>query len=124
MIEQSSAVLCDAFPAGTQMLLSGIFSMTAKQTVSYADKYDLLCEDLRHYIKNQYRILILTETETMTDFLKKSLFDDGITASGGLSPDYSGIQPGVPVILHTFQTAGFELPLSRFTIFYLITIWK
>ncbi len=116
MIEQSSAVLCDAFPAGTQMLLSGIFSMTAKQTVSYADKYDLLCEDLRHYIKNQYRILILTETETMTDFLKKSLFDDGITASGGLSPDYSGIQPGVPVILHTFQTAGFELPLSRFTI--------
>ena len=116
-IEHSATILCDAFPSGMQMQLAGIFSMTAKQTVSYADKYELLCEDLRHYIKNRYRILVLAETETMTEFLKRNLFDDDISAVGcSETLIYTDMQPGVPVILYTLQTSGYELPLSRFTI--------
>ena len=33
--------------------------MQAKQTVSYADQYPLLLEDVQHYMAQQYRIVVL-----------------------------------------------------------------
>ena len=93
--------------------LSGVYSFLTKQTVSYFDNYALLLEDLDMYIKNKYKIAILTESEQKTKTLLNMLSDSGVAAISGLSGN-TDLVKGVPCILNDCIIEGFELSVSKF----------
>ena len=75
-VSRCPAILCDAFAAGVQERLSGIFTFRSKQLISYADSYETLCEDIRGYLAGNYRLLLLTENEFSATNLRDCLFEN------------------------------------------------
>ncbi len=117
VIGRSRAILCDTFtPAGSQKL-AGIFSFRAKQLVSYADSYETLLEDVRHYRSEGYRLVLLSENNLSAKALADSLHDEEIPTIDG-QPDmpYAALIPGVPAILTGVECTGFALTDSRFAL--------
>ncbi len=117
-VSRCPAILCDAFAAGVQERLSGIFTFRSKQLISYADSYETLCEDIRGYLAGNYRLLLLTENEFSAKNLRDCLFDDGISASLARAKDIEAAEliPGVPLIMSGVDAIGFEMSESRFAV--------
>ncbi len=76
--------------------LSGLFSFRTRQPVSYAEKFNLLCEDIIGYHKGGYKTVLTTESKTSaknlalmledTDF-KTAIFDGEGTSPERLSDE-------------------------------------
>ncbi len=118
LISHTQALICDTFSGGSRRL-SGLFTFRTKQTVSYADAYETLREDILHYRQSKFRILLLAENEFSATNLQNALFDDGITATRLCASDASldSLAVGVPSIYVTGvddSCTGFELTESRF----------
>ena len=68
--------------------LGGIFGFRSRHTVSYAENFRLLCEDLTSYMRGSYRIAVLTEGEiaakNLSDLLDNEGFDCVIPAEGSI----------------------------------------
>ncbi len=90
--------------------LCGLFTFRTKQLVSYAEKYDLLLEDLESYRKGGFRTVILAENETAAKNLCGYLGDKDVKAT--LSQDE---EPAVGAVTVRFREAigGFELTAAR-----------
>ena len=117
-LTHSAALFCDAFTSGGAGQLSGIFTFRSKHTVSYAESYETLLEDVRQDVSLKYRSVLLTENALSAKNLHDSLFDEGITAVLSEKRDLplSDVSEGVPVILSGVDLLGFELPESRFAL--------
>ncbi len=118
-ITGTQALLCDTFSQGNRRL-SGMYTFRTKQTVSYAESYETLKEDIVHYTANSFRILLFTENDFSAVNLQNSLFDDGVTAVRLQAADavLEHLTPGVPAIFAVGAAdplcGGFELTESRF----------
>ena len=117
-ISRTQTLLCDTFTSGNRRL-SGLFTFRTKQTVSYAEAYETLREDIAHYKANKFRILLLAENEFSAQNLQNALFDDGITSTRLAASDaaIADLNVGVPAIYVTGaddSCTGFELSESRF----------
>ncbi len=53
--------------------LAGMFGFSTRQPVSYSENLNLLCEDLVGYLHGGYRVLIMTDNETMAKNLAQML---------------------------------------------------
>ena len=117
-ITRSAALFCDAFTPGSAGQLSGIFTFRTKHTVSYAESYETLKEDVQQDIARRFRTVLLAENALSAKNLRDSLYDDGITAVLREERDLplSAVAEGVPVILSGVDEIGFELPESRFAV--------
>ncbi len=93
--------------------LSGVYSLITKQTVSYFDNYSLLLEDLSAYVKNKYKIVILTESEQKSKTLLNMLNDSSIPAIMGNS-ESGELVKGVPCLVSDSIVDGYELTASKF----------
>lgn len=60
--------------------LAGMFGFRSRQLVSHAGNYELLCEDLDSYIKQNYRICVVAENKTAAENLCGLLTDSGYRA--------------------------------------------
>ncbi|MBQ2897451.1 MAG: transcription-repair coupling factor [Clostridia bacterium] len=87
----------------------GIFSITAKSMPTYSGNLALLCDDLNHYIDNQYRIIIPCETETKLSILKKMLKESGINT---VCNPKGMAKRGVATLVSGKLRLGFEYPLT------------
>ncbi|MCQ2432800.1 MAG: transcription-repair coupling factor, partial [Clostridia bacterium] len=117
-VGRTQTVMCETFSAGSRKL-SGIFTFRTRQTVSYADSFETLLEDIRHYTAEHFRILLLADNEFSADNLQKTLYDENITAHRLKAADAGAdaLTPEVPSIFvcgPDDRTAGFELTESRF----------
>ncbi len=108
-----AAVFADTFLGGYgDMKLGGLFNLPSRQTISYADNYDLLVEDLRGYLTGGFATLLLCETLTSAQNLKGLLDADGIPAE--LCAEDSVPRDGWALIIHSFDFPGYELPAAKF----------
>ncbi|MBO5842138.1 MAG: transcription-repair coupling factor, partial [Clostridia bacterium] len=57
--------------------LGGIFGFRTRHLVSYAENFQLLCEDLTGYMRGGYRTAVMTENETAAKNLSEMLSDHG-----------------------------------------------
>lgn len=57
--------------------LGGIFGFRSRHMVSYAENFQLLCEDLTGYMRGGYRTAVMTENETAAKNLAQMLSDHG-----------------------------------------------
>ena len=61
--------------------LGGIFGFRTRHMVSYAENFQLLCEDLTGYMRGGYRTAVMTENETAAKNLAELLSDHGFDAT-------------------------------------------
>ena len=57
--------------------LGGIFGFRTRHMVSYAENFQLLCEDLTGYMRGGYRTVVMTENETAAKNLAEMLSEHG-----------------------------------------------
>ncbi len=88
------------------------FNMLSRQTVSYSENFDLLCEDLLAYRNNGYDTVILCENEIMAKNLSAMLAERGITAPV-CRADAEEADRLPTAVIYEVGIAGFELTASR-----------
>lgn len=109
-ISRAFGVMLSAFSVSMKgMKLSGSFSMAARQTVSLADNFELLKEELENYKRSKFKVLISCENEKSANNLYNLLAENDISAI--LAEENI---PGVPLITHSYGAFAFELPSDRF----------
>ncbi len=112
--EKMPCLIIDAFLSGLGgRKLSGVYNFITKQTVSYFENFELLLEDLATYIRNKYKIVILTESEQKSKTLLNMLSDKEIAAVI-TSLDNEINHKGVPCITSDCVISGFELTSTKF----------
>lgn len=99
--------------------LGGIFGFRTKHMISYADKLELLKEDLSTYRASGYRTVLIAENETAASNLAGLLSDDGVpaVAETGTSEWRIDTLPGgtVAVVWRQFLQ-GFEMTAPKITV--------
>lgn len=105
-------LVTDSFGAGIpEKQLSGIFSFRTKQTVTYGDNFNLLCDDLRGYVAEGYRIKLICENEAEAKNLTELLTESGF----GAYEDKGGMQRvGSVALSYGSKVHGFELLSTRY----------
>ena len=101
------------------MRLGGMFSFRTKHIVTYADKYELLFEDIGDYQRNGFRIVLIAENETSAKNIAGLLESRGIKALCEASEgDYTAENLPVGVVLVKWREylRGFELAVSKFAV--------
>ncbi len=101
------------------MKLGGMFTFRTKHIVTYADKYDLLFEDVEDYIKNGYRLVLIAENETAAKNLAGLLNQRKIKAVCEVeNGDYTAETLSVGTVLVKWREylRGFELAVSKFAV--------
>ncbi len=112
--EKTPCLITDAFLSSLGgKKLSGVYNFITKQTVSYFENFELLLEDLSSYVKNKYKIVILTESEQKSKTLLNMFADKEIAAVMSTSEN-DGLVNGVPCIVSDCVIGGFELTASKF----------
>ena len=119
-LDRSGALLCNAFVSGVSgMKLSGMFAYRTKQTVSYADNIDLLCEDLGSYAAGKFRTVLLCENEVTARSVIDALSEHGLQAIRQPDDKPYGIltlPERVTLVVTGYNLAGFELTDTRFAL--------
>ena len=101
------------------MRLGGMFTFRTKHIVTYADKYDLLFEDIADYVKNGFRIVLIAENETAAKNLAGMLKQKEIKAvceveNGDFTTDTLAV--GTVLVKWREYLRGFELAVSKFAV--------
>ena len=99
--------------------LAGMFTFRTKHVVTYADKYELLMEDIGDYIKNGFRLVVIAENETAAKNLAGLLRDRGIKAVSEVSEgDFTAdtLSLGTVLVKWREYLRGFELTASKFAV--------
>ena len=114
---KSVTVHFDAFGGGMAgKRLGGLFGFRSKQTVSYADNFSLLCEDLTQYISADYRILLLCENDAAMRSLHTMLDEreiPNLIGGDGSTLDVPSLPRGRVVLVRGSFIGGYELPTPR-----------
>ncbi len=101
------------------MRLGGLFSFRTKHVVTYADKYELLTEDVADYVKNGFRLILIAENETSAKNLAGLLSQNGTKALCETTEgDYTAENLPVGTVLVKWREylRGFELAASKFAV--------
>ncbi|MBQ8508336.1 MAG: transcription-repair coupling factor [Clostridia bacterium] len=119
-LDKSGALLCDTFaPSQSAYKLAGMYAFRTKQTVSYADNIELLCEDLTAYAASKFRTVVLCENDVTARGVVQELTERGLTAVKQPEDKPYGIltlPEGVTLVIAGFNLAGFELTSTRFAL--------
>ncbi len=98
--------------------LSGIFGFSTRQPVSYSENLDLLCEDLVGYFHGGYKVVVMTDNETMAKNLAELLENTDFNAVviNGEGLDYASLESKVVYITSKKHIQGYELPTPRYAV--------
>ena len=126
-LSENAPVHINTFAGGVGgMKTAGLFGFRCRGGVSYADRYELLCEDCRHLLEGGYRVLLLTGAAAEAEALSARLREDGfITAPAPADGELVAAprQSGVLFLTHVppdCAPAGFELPAARVAVLSLL----
>ncbi len=89
---------------------SGMYRFSTKQTVSYYDHFDLLCEDLQQYQNAGYATTILCENERSAADIAQRLRDAGLRALASETEQ----DDAVAQVVYGKNLAGFELMQAHY----------
>jgi len=115
-VNNRASIMVDMFaPSSSGKGLAGIFTFQTKQTVSYAESFELLCEDAETYLVSGWRVTMLCETEAAARNTANALSEKGLNAVAANSTDIAPT-PGTAVILWGMNVGGYELVMSRYAV--------
>ncbi len=100
----------------TDKRLSGLFGFRTRQPVSYADNFNLLCEDILNYQRGGYKIVVMAENETAANNLCAMLSDAdfyAVAESSKKEYDLSELPKNVIYVEWKRLLFGYELMTSR-----------
>ncbi|MBQ7335243.1 MAG: transcription-repair coupling factor [Clostridia bacterium] len=95
--------------------LAGLFGFRTRHTVSYLDNDELFLEDLRGYVQNGYRCIVLAENETDAHTTEEKLRNAGLVVlPAPESP--TEMERGTVCVIWKEALAGFELMVPKFAV--------
>ncbi|MCR5301266.1 MAG: transcription-repair coupling factor [Lachnospiraceae bacterium] len=100
-----------SLPAGVLRTLGNV-SVITKAVNSYNNNFSELVSDLKRFVKNSYRILLICASRTRSDRLAEDLRDSGLNAFHSDDPDRD-VSVGEVMISYGRLKQGFEYPLIR-----------
>ena len=115
--EQNPVLHFDSFGQGMSgKKLGAMFTFRTKHMVSYAENYQLLCEDIDGYVKARYKVILLAENENSAKNLCGYLCDKGYRAM--IETDkgdfiWSNLPVGTVLVVFRQAIRGYELASSR-----------
>ncbi len=118
--DNATSVVFNSFTTGESVRYDDIFSITTRKTVSMAQNADLFFDDVEHFYRGNYNIVILSANSISANNLKESLVSRGVKAHIS-KPDDETVSGSVAVVsvMSQDKTAvtlkeGFELVKSSF----------
>ena len=113
-IYRNPSVFVDSFLSKSDFKLSGLFNIEARKTGSFSGNYEMVCEDVRSYLRAGDAVLILCENDVEATNLSNLLSDSDIKC--GVTKNYFDLKeiPFGFVSITTLDYSGFELPKTRF----------
>lgn len=119
-VQHHGALFLDTFPSGNQSAkLGGQYAFRTKHTVSYSDRTELLCEDLKNYLEGKFRVAVLCENEVGARNLQESFRECGINSIIQTDDKPYGIltlPEGCALLVPGFNFPGFELTSGKFAV--------
>ncbi len=91
------------------------YHMTVKQVNSYNNSFDALVGDLERYVKNKYRILLISPSVSRGKRMADELLEKGFTAFYSESDDRV-LKSGEIMITKGQLSRGFEYPLTGYVV--------
>ena len=107
MCEMAAAFRC--FPSAP------LFEMKARPVPSYNRSFEMLCQDLKKYRSDRYRILLISPSRTRARRLAMDLTDAGLAAFYSEDPDRVP-DPGEIMTYYGQMGHGFEYPELKFAL--------
>ena len=116
-LSKNVAVHIDSLLSGLSgQRLLGLFTFRTKHLVTYADRFDLLIEDITDYIRSGFKLVLIAENETSAKNLAGLLSEKGIPAISDDSMRYEDLKVGTVTIKWREYLRGFELSSSHFAV--------
>ncbi len=110
-------VVVDTFTSANDRRSAGLFSFNTKQTVNYCDNFELLAEDIEHYLKRTYAVVVACENEAAVRSVHASLTESSVNAVI-ISADtqIEALAKKTVYVLCGTTIPGFELVSERFAL--------
>lgn len=109
-------IVCDAFVTELAGKTKNLFSFITKHTVSYADNFELLIDDLSIYRKNGFQTVILCDNAVMEKNTQNLLADNNIPSVISPFENADSSDRGIPIITEGIAIPGYELTVSKFAV--------
>lgn len=115
-IEKLYGVAMSTLSLGKGVLKStGVVNVITKSMNSYNNSFEGLVNDLKRFVKNSYRIIVLSASRTRAARLAEDLQENGIPAFYTENIDRE-VKPKEVMISYGRLKQGFEYPLIKFVI--------
>ena len=115
-IRSTVAAYIDTFMARRSARSDSLFSFTTKNTVCYGDNRELLLEDVRFYLRHEFRTVILCESSAMqmntVEMLREEEIPAAVIEQNSPMPD----DKRIVLVVGPAAVPGFELTASRFAL--------
>ena len=115
-LSQNVTVHVDSLAQGMSgKKLGGMFNFRTRHQVPYIDNFKLLCEDIEHFIKTGYRIVVMAENETAAENLSNILSEAGFSTLVARkdSVNEDAWTSGRILIFWEYSCKGYELISSK-----------
>ncbi|MBO4413449.1 MAG: transcription-repair coupling factor, partial [Clostridia bacterium] len=108
-VSSHCGVVSDRFiTSAPSVSFAGLYGLTARQTARYADRPDLLAEDIPSYVKNGFAVAVLCENDAMRKSVGSMLESAGLP----YHVDAKKAEPGIVNLLIS-PLDGFELTAGK-----------
>lgn len=115
-VTNNPCVLISVFDAISDIIkVDDHFSIRALGVNSYNGSFELLSSELKKYKKQNYKILLLTDSSVKAKRLADDLMDDGFSSFYAEDPNHQ-ILPGQIMVMKGSLGRGFEYPDSAFVV--------
>ena len=120
LLSRTVAVHVNPFGGGVgASRLAGLFGFRCRRTVSYAGRFEMLCEEATSFLSTGYRILLLAGSDAEADALCESLRERDLPARRAASdaiPDAGSVAVGVITVGVGSVSSGYDLLNARFAV--------
>lgn len=108
LIRQRQIMYFTLFTSSMPVKLDEIFKFSCKPVQQYYGQYDIMTSELQRFMRQDYRIVIVAETETKKERIQAMLSEMHVPTL--LDPDIEAMLPGHAAIVEGSLSEGFELP--------------
>ena len=97
--------------------IAGEYALSVQAVATYNNSVELLADDLRRYMKKNYRVIVLSSSPSRARRLAQGLSDMDLPAVFlSMESDPEPLKPGQIAVMYGHASRGFEYPQIRFAV--------
>ncbi|QLK85300.1 transcription-repair coupling factor [Staphylococcus sp. 17KM0847] len=108
LIEAQKVTYFTLFTASMPVQLDEIIKFSCKPVQQYYGQYDIMTSEFQRFIKQDYHVVVMAETETKKSRIQSMLSEMHVPTL--LNPSVEAMAPGHAAIVNGSLAEGFELP--------------